>query len=307
MRGVPIPLAVDVELHRSRGQLYFVDLSRLFPPETPRSDLNLKFPHLYRVLRAEHVRHNAQPLVADAYSGFIDPKDENRDLFHADVLKATKKLRSFSMPWAALLIDQLFASHAERHSFFSLEYFRRIRFVIHSIGVNMRYLGTVFRRCSVTISKQLLLLEMCGRIVKTKLRAIMREQTLGASAWLRTTQKTLVAELNEIFTRRNVEKWDEIAVALQDYFGNLDLRPVSGSVLMSEISEIPNAWALLIQRTAQMSGLEFSDRADRIIERWMADDAPDSRRKQRSQRRLSISRESTLRYIGRVLPEGSPE
>ena len=302
VRGLDIHLAVDAELHVSPvdDRLYLVDLSRVFPPEAPRPDLKLlSAPHLYRLLRSELVAANMHPLCSDSYSGFLAPGDARTE-YHRDVQGASKRLRSFAMPWAALQIDQLFASHSEFERFYSLSILDRIRNVTHVLGVNCRYLASVFTRARNISSKRLLLIEMTSRTVKRHVREVLRQSQLSGG-FDRALMKSIVTLFNEIFTRRSVSIWDStIAPELQAYFGNLDLRPIDGAQLLTELHAIPNAFSLIFHRANEALKFKLSRRALEIVHAWDTEFPKNltPRSASKSRRKLSVSRNATLVCIG---------
>ncbi len=295
VQGKLIPIAVDTELHRGTdGRLYLVDLSRALAPETPRRDLG-KHPHLYRVLRPELVRRNPTPLCSDAFSGFL-AKSSDRMQFDADCVSATKRLFSFAVPWSALLVDQLFGSRGEHDSFFSLESLHRIRNIIHSLGVNMRYLSNVFRRCKQTVAQQLLLVEMVSRSCKWQLRSVMR-RCAGGSGFDRILEKMVVRMCNE-FLNGATDIWDDVARDLQDYFGKVDVNMLSGSQLLEEMVQIPNFSSLIFERISESLGLSWSERAKGVIANSSLSEKS-SEKVVKKKNRTSTSRSQSLRHIGK--------
>jgi hypothetical protein len=96
--------------------------------------------------------------------------------------------------------------------------------------------------------------------------------------------------------------WDTLASELQAYFGNLDLRPIEGRHLLAELHAIPRAFSLLFHRANDALKFKLSRRATTIIHDWDKDTfeslTPRSASKTSGRRKLSVSRNATLLYIG---------
>lgn len=72
----------DIEVHRGKdGRIYVLDVARLFPPSTPSRALPAS--HLYRLFRAEFVRHYTVPLSSDGFCRMAlhaTAKDNNQEI-----------------------------------------------------------------------------------------------------------------------------------------------------------------------------------------------------------------------------------
>ncbi len=260
--GKTVALAVDAELHLGLdGRFYLIDLSRAMPPETPRKDLGLRHAHLFRVLRPELVRRNPVPLNADAFSGFVA---READKGQEACVGATKRLFSFAVPWAALLVDQLFTSRREAVLFFTLESLHRIRNLVHSVGVNLRYLCNVLKRSRQVVSQQLLLIEMVARTLKAILRKVLCKFNAG-EPFSRSLEKSVIGVLN-LFFQLDHAFWEVLAATQQSYFGNLDLQALTGSQLMDEALHVPFFFTLVFERVNESLGLVWSKRAIALVE-----------------------------------------
>lgn len=138
-KGVDVCAPVDIEGHHGHdGNMYCIDMARLFPPEAPPLALHAHSRAIFfRLLRPELVRQMAAPLSSDAFTNFgADQAQEHNN----EVLNATKYLQQQNVPQFA---KWLCTSASTVNSFTSLVYHT------HRRGINLRYLGLV--RASIDV------------------------------------------------------------------------------------------------------------------------------------------------------------
>lgn len=132
-KGKELCAPVDIEGHHGHdGNMYCVDLARLFPPEAPPLALQSHPRAIYfRMLRPELVRAFPNPLSSDAFTNF-GASDELCTEHNSEVEQATKHLQSVVLPQFA---KWMCTSSSTVNSFSSLVYH------MHRRGINLRYLG----------------------------------------------------------------------------------------------------------------------------------------------------------------------
>lgn len=138
-KGVEVCAPVDIEGHHGHdGNMYCIDLARLFPPEAPPLALHAHSRAIFfRLLRPELVRQMPSPLSSDSFTNFgSDQASEH----NADVLNATQYLQQTIVPQFG---KWLCTSASTVNSFTSLTYHT------HRKGINLRYLGLV--RASISV------------------------------------------------------------------------------------------------------------------------------------------------------------
>ena len=127
------------------------------------------------MMRPEFVKRWRKSLSSDAFSSFqartADAKQSNRD-----VKEATEHLRTATV---VAVCEQLFKAHDESFS---------LRYVFHREGLNMRYLGLVYKMLVTDLyqkSKQnlykLVQVEAFARVAKNMLRTHLRSASRGVS------------------------------------------------------------------------------------------------------------------------------
>lgn len=184
--GKSIPLCVDLEAHIGLdGRCYFLDFSRLFPPEAdwrtgrPRSDL--KYSYLWRLLRPELVRNCKKRLSADAFSPF-QSKEEGSEC-NKDVFEASLELHTVVIPrFASELLEfvYLFIQRGTLPEF----PFKRI---LHTRGINLRHSGKLldylaaekvqpFMQKALLGCRLILLVEIIARAFRVVLNQSLREE-----------------------------------------------------------------------------------------------------------------------------------
>lgn len=151
---------VDIEGHKGLdGRFYVVDTARLFPPTTPVR--GVRSCHLYKLMRAEAVRANPKALSSDAFSFFGKPDSEEHN---AEVVDATER------------IVQLIGTLCSTEILLSAS---SIKDLLHSRGINLRFLGTLYLKAvSAGVSESALrkiVNELCARGAKSLLFRLMRD------------------------------------------------------------------------------------------------------------------------------------
>lgn len=170
--NITMATATDIEGHVGRdGRFYLLDFSRVFPPVTP--DRDLPGSHLFRMFRPEYVRSfGLFPLCSDAYSKFTSDKagfkehTEEIDLATWQLLTTT--IGSFTM-------DLIAAMEKEVAVLGTLDNFSVTR-MLHSRGINVRYLGLVAMRMENHPYSLVVIAEMAARVIKHCIRGAMRQR-----------------------------------------------------------------------------------------------------------------------------------
>ena len=162
----------DLEGHLGKdGNLYCIDLARLFPPETP----NKKFVggFLYHLLRPELVKKYDKPLSSDAFTLF---GEHDADKHNTDVRNASEFLHSKIIPDFANFISNYceYSSSPDNNEDISID---KILIKLHRAGINIRYLGKVRSKVTNIHLRKLLLTEICARVFKNEIRKKLREST----------------------------------------------------------------------------------------------------------------------------------
>lgn len=175
-RSFTLHTAIDVEGHMSLedGRYYVCDLARLCPPVPPRSaHRRHRSDFLCRLFRPEFMRQHVGgkdtiSLSADAFSNFGE-RDPQSNVHKAEVQAAHSKLFTLVIPLLASHLD----SEAKRQDSLLLA----ISHSFHQFGVNMRYLGDVWRLCSEPRIKSILAEEMIVRSIKERVYHWLRHST----------------------------------------------------------------------------------------------------------------------------------
>jgi len=160
----------DLEGHvGTDGEVYVLDLARLFPPETP--DPSKKGSFLYQLLRPEFVKNCPNSLSSDAFSLFGRSGDfQEHD---REVGEATKDLRQRLIPQFAKTLSIEAESNLKEP--LRTEDMDRLICQIHREGINVRHLGRIYLLVSHSLLKRLALVEMVARVLKNMLKEKLRE------------------------------------------------------------------------------------------------------------------------------------
>jgi len=224
--------AADIEGHLGDdNRLYLLDFSRTLPPVRPNA--KLVNGHLYCLFRKEFLigslRSPDEPsgktsslpdsaLCSDAYSGFIinDPRNVEHN---RAVDRATDFLENDLIPRYTTKALLYYIMEAQTCSKLAEV---RIPELMHSKGINMRYLGLVYhhmvQRCQrAEYAPRLVLIEACARVLKTLLRESMRAKMRVFRLPLEAPFRLLVVEfLNRAlgFGESSRRFWNERVVPL---------------------------------------------------------------------------------------------
>eukprot|EP00698_Gefionella_okellyi_P008753 TRINITY_DN2189_c0_g1_i3.p1 TRINITY_DN2189_c0_g1~~TRINITY_DN2189_c0_g1_i3.p1 ORF type:complete len:714 (-),score=144.48 TRINITY_DN2189_c0_g1_i3:1496-3637(-) len=184
----------DIEVHIGRdGRAYVLDTARLFPPAAPVPN-GAKGAHLYNLLRPEFVRRNPVPLCSDAFSywgrhGIREHNQEIRD--------ATARLEQEVIPKVVQQLDD----HPGLDDV-------HVNAFCHERGVNMRYLGAMYALSRNSVVRDKLLIEMVSRLIKTFVRAAMRNVQCQVSEVVVRERDVIAESLNHAFGC-NRDVWEE--------------------------------------------------------------------------------------------------
>jgi hypothetical protein len=198
-------VCADLEVHHGRdGRYYVIDAARLCPPTFPKHGKKLE--HLIHVFRPEFLVKYSRELCSDALSGFakID------GLIHSSEIKDATEY----------LLDKVIED-VVRHLDSSSELQKlNLSYVLHSFGVNMRYLGYVYSKCPSCKNgariADMLLTEMCTRSIKCIGRYSLRkcqEQAFSSKARIAACNQVIADLANDIYgsaqdTKRFTNFWN---------------------------------------------------------------------------------------------------
>lgn len=169
---VVMATAVDIEGHLGRdNRFYLLDFSRVFPPVTP--NRNVDGSHLFQMFRPEFVKSfTLFPLCSDAYSNFTAGLEHAKE--HAEEVDlASMELLNVSV---SNFVAELIARMGEEARIAgSLENFALTQ-LLHSHGINVRYLGEVVRKMGRHPFALVVLSQMVARVVKMGVRRTLRSE-----------------------------------------------------------------------------------------------------------------------------------
>ncbi len=169
---VVMATAVDIEGHLGKdSRFYLLDFSRVFPPVTP--NRQVEGSHLFQMFRPEFVKSfTLFPLCSDAYSNFTAGLPHARE--HAEEVDlATNELLNVSV---SNFVAELIARMGEEARIAgNLESFALTQ-LLHSHGINVRYLGEVLRKMGRHPFGLVVLLNMVARVVKIGFRKTLRAE-----------------------------------------------------------------------------------------------------------------------------------
>jgi hypothetical protein len=160
----------DIEGHKGKdGRVYIIDFARLMPPT--QSDQRFPMSHLFRLFRPEFLKNYKKSLCSDAFSSLIihDPK---KSQYEADIQEATHYLLEEYIPNFAKVLEKKVSKHNE-HELIDL---------IHSAGINLRYLAILWKNVMTPYLRLLLLMEMIARGIKSHLNKSLREHKKSLKA-----------------------------------------------------------------------------------------------------------------------------
>ena len=192
-RLVKIVSACDLEGHRGiDGNKYLLDFSRALPcaHKEGAAEHDRHWP-FYHMLRAEFLQSYPKALSADAWSNF---QKKNGAELNADVAVATQ----FLMTNVVNTVAEVLIKWKESDKL-------SLSLVFHQNGLNMRYLGLVYRRMlqealppSQMRVMYVLIVDALARSMKRRMRQVMRQQRLDLCS----------NELNMLFiTFQRADQW----------------------------------------------------------------------------------------------------
>jgi hypothetical protein len=169
---VVMATAVDIEGHLGKdNRFYLLDFSRVFPCVTP--NRQVEGSHLFQMFRPEFVKSfTLFPLCSDAYSNFTAGLPDARE--HAEEVDlATNELMNVSV---SNFVAELIARMGEEARIVgNLESFAMTQ-LLHSHGINVRYLGEVLRKMGRHPFGLVVLTQMVARVVKIGFRKSLRAE-----------------------------------------------------------------------------------------------------------------------------------
>jgi tetratricopeptide (TPR) repeat protein len=174
---IEIASCVDLEGHKGVDRrFYLLDFSRTFPcaykdPKF-RSSHDTLWP-FYHMMRPEFVKQWNRPLSADAYSSFQSVVNTSRE---NEAKASNQEIRS-----ATETIECVVVMCVCKSLFSSFDGSLSLRHVFHREGLNMRYLGLVYRKLvsdfnepAKQVVHKLIQVESLVRVFKKEMRAILR-------------------------------------------------------------------------------------------------------------------------------------
>ncbi|KAI8895724.1 translation initiation factor eIF3 subunit 135-domain-containing protein [Globomyces pollinis-pini] len=184
-RRVRICLAATVEIHEDvdTKDYYLTSLQNIFPidfhiPEEKSKDQSNYSVNPFRRLRPEFLIVYQTPLCADGLTPTSGASRREIDINDDELMKASRFLRENWIPSFVRSLDNL-----EFCPFDSLSLTNEM----HRKGINMRYLGLIYRLSTIPFVRNMSLVEMVARICKqlfrTRLRgAILHFRSVGATS-----------------------------------------------------------------------------------------------------------------------------
>lgn len=179
---------LDIEGHQGTDQLFYLcDMARYFPPECPElfpcvarkssstssTGTRSQTCYLYRQLRPELLQAYSVPLSSDAYSPF---GIHERHIHNAEVKQATHFLFSEIIPSLASKLDGVssLAPFGYNPDAAELPNNGAVANLLHRHGINIRWMGLVYRYMRNQPIRLILLEEMIARVLKCEIRASLR-------------------------------------------------------------------------------------------------------------------------------------
>eukprot|EP01091_Cochliopodium_minus_P016198 TRINITY_DN5993_c0_g1_i1.p1 TRINITY_DN5993_c0_g1~~TRINITY_DN5993_c0_g1_i1.p1 ORF type:complete len:1174 (+),score=399.27 TRINITY_DN5993_c0_g1_i1:76-3597(+) len=211
-KGILMGACVDLEGHRGTdGRFYMLDYSRTFPCVKPES--SIVGGHLFRMFRPEFVvNFKFFPLCSDAYSRFIETQPDAEE-HNREIDSATKELINVVIPNFARELLQLMEVEVKLKGTI---YDFRLTEVVHSNGINMRYMGLIIKKMGRHKYKDAILVNMIARIIKNQIRALLRKEMYKEKLAIDEPYRIAVMDfLNLIFgnTEESVKFWSEVIVS----------------------------------------------------------------------------------------------
>lgn len=143
--SVDIYLARDVEGHLIGDRKYFIDFSRIFPPEEFLAGRDMEV--FYNLFRPEFLQIRKQPLSCDGFSTFSYPGEETEST-KLEIHKATEYLRGDLCDKFAQDLIFILQNSGDTFSY-------SVTQLIHSNGINCRHLGRIIAQLKSNIELQI--------------------------------------------------------------------------------------------------------------------------------------------------------
>ena len=162
---------IDLEGHLgSDGRYYILDFARTLPPVYPEPHIRARRTKsfLYELFRPEFVKTYPKPLCSDGFSDFLS-HDPNKITLLRDLWVASKELLKRTIP--NFVNGHFLPSVKQAIKEGTLHRFR-VTQAMHRAGINMRYLGAVFKEIPVSYleARLLIFIEALVRQCKINLR-----------------------------------------------------------------------------------------------------------------------------------------
>jgi len=172
-----IPAGSDFQAHNcSDNRGYLMNLSKAAPPDLPIPETNQILTHQ---LRPEFVQSYSKPLSSDSFRIELQHMDDSYKN-DEDCIKAATYLRTHTIPQFVAALDALAINPTDSVSLAS---------AMHSRGINMRYLGYIFKMTSMPHVKGLVLAEAVARTAKHVLNQAARSISRKARAEMMEAEK----------------------------------------------------------------------------------------------------------------------
>eukprot|EP01091_Cochliopodium_minus_P019576 TRINITY_DN8269_c0_g1_i2.p1 TRINITY_DN8269_c0_g1~~TRINITY_DN8269_c0_g1_i2.p1 ORF type:complete len:734 (+),score=164.05 TRINITY_DN8269_c0_g1_i2:154-2202(+) len=199
---------VDLEGHYSKedDRMYCVDFSRTMPCTLP-DKFKGRSCHLYCLFRTEFLLNwKLFPLCSDSFSNFLRSQNDS-EIHKMEIAFTTKFLRTFHMANCSVQLIKMLERHIELHN--SLENMN-ITEVLHSKGINIRYMGLLSKYMKDHPLKIFLTLEMVSSCIKNDIRKILRMEMKEIKKVLNKPYMVSVVQfLNMVFSNNDdTEYWE---------------------------------------------------------------------------------------------------
>eukprot|EP01130_Rhizamoeba_saxonica_P010902 TRINITY_DN4498_c0_g1_i2.p1 TRINITY_DN4498_c0_g1~~TRINITY_DN4498_c0_g1_i2.p1 ORF type:complete len:523 (+),score=91.65 TRINITY_DN4498_c0_g1_i2:150-1571(+) len=248
----------DIEVHTSNidGRNYVLDYHRLFPSESIRLGHNrlIKSPHLVRLLRPELVKYWKSPLSSDAYSKFSSHDPEYPNCL-SDVDEASVFLNDILIPTFARELDGLSVNHRKT----SLGEFDYLKMLTHRSGINLRYLGKIRMLVTSKEWKDLILVDILARTLKSHVKAVMRSASEIDTAGMEKYKDVIVSFLNLIAGDgfQSLEYW---CCTIKDKIDHKFVHPNLSEYERDQSTSIrPTNFVYLLRRFQSISGIYLEE------------------------------------------------
>jgi len=154
-------------------------------------------------------------LCSDGFTVVVQSNPE----FNQDLVEAERYLLRKCVPACSQLLDRYCVVAINKNMVTPGQFTFDICRTLHERGINVRYMGIVYKHCKYTESRTLLLLEMAARIIKQTTREKIRERMSDLKFPLETPYiELLTTYVNTIFFEGSPEAWKQIETNILSYF-----------------------------------------------------------------------------------------